>query len=222
MENIIAVGDELRRCFYKSGLDFLTGVPQQRIQEIILSMAQKGHTGKMTDCSEVGTAHRTTYGFFLSKGKWNHEEVKSVQRKLSFNAVLEEAQHTKQPIYVRIDDTVVAKKKPSSRAVHPTEGTGWHYSHLEKKQVYGFQMHTAIISTGNNAICYSLRRCCPEHGTKVDMSVEVIAPIPKTKCPVYVLADSWYSNISVWNSCIEKGYHLIGAMKTNRTLYYSN
>ena len=219
MEDIITVRDELRKCFYESELKFLTSVPQRRIQEIILAMAQKGYTGKMTDCSELGAAYRTVYGHFLAKGKWNHEKVEFVHRKNSFNAILSAAQSTNQPVYLSIDDTVVAKKKPSSRAVRPTEGTGWHYSHLEKKQVYGFQMHAAIVSTGNNAICYGLRRCCPEHGTKVDMAAEVIASIPETEHPVYVLVDSWYTNIDVWNKCVEKRCHLIGAMKTNRTLY---
>ena len=42
MENSITVGEELRKYFYESGLDFLSSVPQRRIQEMILAMAQKG------------------------------------------------------------------------------------------------------------------------------------------------------------------------------------
>ena len=54
-------------------------------------------------------------------------------------------------------------------SVRLTEGVGWHYSHLEGKQVFGFQIHAAIVSTGSHALCYSLQHCCPEHGTKVDI-----------------------------------------------------
>ena len=75
MDNIIAGSEELRKYLYEIGLNFLTGVPQRRIQEIILAMAQKGHSGKMQDCGELGAGHRTTYGYFLSKGKWDHEKV---------------------------------------------------------------------------------------------------------------------------------------------------
>ena len=74
MENSITICEELRKYFYDSGLNFLSSVPQRRIQEMILAMAQKGHSGKMTDCGKLGAGHRTTYGHFLSKGKWDHAE----------------------------------------------------------------------------------------------------------------------------------------------------
>lgn len=174
MKNSITVGEELRKYFYETGLNFLSSVPQRRIQEMILAMAQKGHSGKMTDWGELGAGHRTTYGHFLSKGKWDHEKVETLQRQKSFQTMLSVAEKANQPVYLSIDDTVVPKKKPSRRASRPMEGTGWHYSHLEGKKVYGYQIHAAIASTGSSTLCYSLRRCCPEHGTKVDMTLEVM------------------------------------------------
>ena len=99
------------------------------------------------------------------------------------------------------------------------EGAGWHYSHLEGKKVYGYQIHAAIASTGSSTLCYSLRRCRKEHGTKVDMTLEVIDSIQKSEIPIYILMDSWYTNANVWNKCKAKKCHLIGAMKTNRILY---
>ena len=143
MENSITVGEELRKYFYESGLNFLSSVPQRRIQEMILAMAQKGHSGKMTDCGELGMGHRTTYGHFLSKGKWDHEKVETIQRQKSFQTILSVAGKANQPVFLSIDDTVVPKKKPSRRAARPMEGTGWHYSHLEGKKVYGYQIHAA-------------------------------------------------------------------------------
>ena len=41
MENSITVVEELRKYFYETGLNFLSSVPQRRIQEMILAMAQK-------------------------------------------------------------------------------------------------------------------------------------------------------------------------------------
>ena len=38
MENSITVSEEPRKYFYESGLDFLSSVPQRRIQEMILAM----------------------------------------------------------------------------------------------------------------------------------------------------------------------------------------
>ena len=219
MDNIITAGEELRKSFYESGFNFLSSVPQRRLQEMILAMAQKGHSGKMTDYAELGLGHRTTYGHFLSKGKWDHIAVERVQRKNSFQSILTAAKSAKQPVYLSIDDTVVAKKKSSKHAVRPTEGVGWHYSHLEGKQVFGFQMHAAIVSVGSHALCYSLQRCCPEYGSKVDMTLNVIDSLIETEHPVYVLMDSWYTNAQVWNKCVAKKCHLIGAMKSNRILY---
>lgn len=87
MEHIITVGEELRKRFHENGFAFLSSVPQRRIQEMILAMAQKGHGGKMTDYAELGFGHRTTYGHFLSKGKWDHMAVEAVQRRNSFQSI---------------------------------------------------------------------------------------------------------------------------------------
>jgi len=111
MSSNIACMDELSKYFYNSGLDFLTSVPQRHIKEMILAMAQKGHSGKMQDCGELGIRHRTTYGHFLSKGKWNHEKVEKMQQQKSFQTILSASKDSNQPIYLSIDDTVVAKKK---------------------------------------------------------------------------------------------------------------
>ena len=140
-------------------------VQRGRIQKIILAVAQNDYTGKMPDCSELGAAYRTVYGHFLAKGKWNHEKVEFVHRKNSFKAILPAAQSTNQPVYLSIDDTVVAKKKPSRRAVRPSEG-------MEKKQVCGFQMHTSIASTGNDAICYGWIAAVQNTVPKVNMAAE--------------------------------------------------
>lgn len=36
------------------------------------------------------------------------------------------------------------KKKPSCRILRPTDGTGWHYSYLKSKKVYGYQIYAAL------------------------------------------------------------------------------
>ena len=123
------------------------------------------------------------------------------------------------PIYLSIDDTVIEKKKPSSRATRPMEGTGWHYSHLEGKQVFGYQVFGANISTGDFSLCYCLRRCCPESGSRIDMAVQLLDTLPETNARVILQMDSWYTCKALWNKALEKKVTLIGAMKTNRILY---
>ena len=85
------------------------------------------------------------------------------------------------------------------------EGTGWHYSHLERKQVFGYQIFGTHISTGNTALCYELRRCCPENGSKIDMAVQLLDHLPETNVPVIALMDSWYTCQRLWDKAMEKG-----------------
>lgn len=218
MERILTLKEEIGKFFFEKHLDFLTSVPQQRIQEIILSSCTRGNSGKLTDFADVFPVHRTTYGHFLSKGKWDEEKVAKIQESESFQTISKLAESRKMPVFVSIDDTVIPKTMPSSKAKRPTEGTGWHYSHLEGKVVYGYQVHAAIVSTGDTSLCYSLKRYNKESATKIDMTRDIIESIPD-QAGAYFLMDSWYTNPDILHTCEKKGCFLIGAMKTNRTLY---
>lgn len=117
----------------------MTSVPQRRLQEMILCSRMKGNSGKMTDFGESGTVHRTTCGHFLAKGKWDDKRLEETQKRESFQTVSELSHQHGTPLFVSIDDTVVPKTAPSSKAKRPTQGAGWHYSHLEGKVIYGHQ-----------------------------------------------------------------------------------
>ena len=123
------------------------------------------------------------------------------------------------PLHLSIDDTVIEKKKPSSQTKQPMEGTGWHYSHLAGKQVFGYQVFDANISASDVSLCYCLQQCCPENGSKIDMAVELLASLPETDARVIFQMDSWYTCKRLWDKALEKGITLIGNMKTNRILY---
>ena len=215
---IITPIEQIRKFFFEKHFDFLTSVPQRRLQEIILGSCVKGNSGKTVDWAETGTAHRTTYSHFLTKGKWDDKRLEEAQKRESLQTISNLSQNNGTPIFVSIDDTVLPKTAPSSKAKRPTEGAGWHYSHLEGKVVYGHQVHAAIISTGDASLCYSLKRCCPERGTKIAMTLELIRSFPD-HTGAYFLMDSWYTNPGVLDVCREKDCHFIGAMKTNRILY---
>ncbi|WP_298021191.1 transposase [uncultured Dysosmobacter sp.] len=89
---------------------------------------------------------------------------------------------------------------------------------MEGKVVYGYQVHAAIVSAGQTALCYSLRRYSKEGKTKVEMTLDVLKSLPD-QAGAYVLMDSWYTNPAILEECEKKDCHLIGATKTNRTLY---
>ena len=69
MERILTLKEEMRKFFFEKGLDFLTSVLQQGIQEIILSSCTRANSGKLSDFADVFLVHRTTYGHFLTEGK---------------------------------------------------------------------------------------------------------------------------------------------------------
>ena len=49
MKRILTLKEEIGKFFFERHLDFLTSVPQQRIQEIMLSSCTRGNSGKLTD-----------------------------------------------------------------------------------------------------------------------------------------------------------------------------
>ncbi len=220
MVDIIAGRKAAGKFFYQYGFgEKMSSVPQKRLAEIICGLAMKGNQSRTTDFAELKQGFRTTYGHFLSKGKWDEQAVSRNQQEKSFQKAAELAREKQVPLYLSIDDTVIEKKRPSSRATRAMEGTGWHYSHLEGKQVFGYQVFGANISAGDFTLCYCLRRCCPESGSKIDMAVQLLDTLPETDAGVILQMDSWYTCKALWDKALEKNITLIGAMKTNRILY---
>jgi hypothetical protein len=179
----------------------------------------KGNTGKTSDYAEHGSAYRTTYGHFLSKGKWKEEKVAEIQKKETMSSVIEKAQRTGKTVYIKIDDTVCEKKKPSSKAKNPTGGTGWHYSHLEGGFVFGHQVLTSMVECGELDLCHSMTRYEKGKKTKIEMTLNIIADLPTATQKSYALMDSWYTSTKIINGFTGRNYDVIGAIKTNRVIY---
>jgi hypothetical protein len=186
---------------------------------ILTAMAIKGFTAKMTDVEEVSESHRTTISRFLSDKRWDDEPIKSVVKQKSFQHIQQLSKETGAPMFVSLDDTVNVKTKPSSQAARPIEMAEFHYSHLLSKQVWGHQVMAAMVSCGGSALNYDIHRYDKTVQSKMDYAKKLISglPIPETKA--YFLTDSWYTNGKIIDACAARGYHFIGAMKTNRIIY---
>jgi len=92
---IITPKEQIRKFFFEKHLDFLTSVPQQRLQEMILTSCLKGNSGKMVDYAEGGPVHRTTYSQYLYR-QINDKKVKEtidflLNREEAHNAMFREA-----------------------------------------------------------------------------------------------------------------------------------
>ena len=77
---IIAAKEQIRKFFFEKHFDFLSSVPQRWLQEMILSSCVKGNSGKMADYAETVAVHRTTYGHFLAKGKWDDAKLEETYK----------------------------------------------------------------------------------------------------------------------------------------------
>lgn len=219
MENIITPKERISKFIFENGFGFLNGVAQRRIADIIEASGTKGNTGKTSDYAEYSDVHRTTIGHFLKNGKWNEAKVSSAQQKNVLKTMEETSRISGDSVYLKIDDTISEKKQPSSKTKQPTEGTGWHYSHLAGGYVFGHQIFASTVSCGGLSLCYELSRYDKAKRSKIEMTLDVVASLPIAKRQSFALFDSWYTNAKTVNAFRAKNYIVIGALKTNRIIY---
>ena len=61
---------------------------------------------------------------------WDDEMISNQIQSYLLSCIYNRSHQTGKPIYVLVDDTTCVKTKPSSQAIYPIQGCGWHYSHL--------------------------------------------------------------------------------------------
>ena len=169
---------------------------------ILISIFISGYHGKTTDFAKNSSCHRTTIAHFLNSGKWNDPLLSDALKQAVIEIIYSEAARTGNPVFYIVDDTIVSKTKPLSRALHPIEDAYFHQSHLKKKQDYGHQAVAVMLSC--NGIVQNIAKELP------------VPPVMS-----YFLCDCWYVSEKIINTFVQKGFHTIGALKTNRLLYPS-
>jgi hypothetical protein len=221
MQFTISANSLIRKFFLEHHLDTIYN--QSVIRHLIsflIAMALKGFSGKITDVAEVSTSHRTTLSRFLSENAWDEKPLQELNKKTSFQYIQKRAVENGTPIFVSIDDTVNCKTKPSSKAKHPIQGTGFHHSHLLKKQVWGHQVVAIMLSCGGKeALNIDVHRYDKTVESKIAYVQRFAKKMPKPEMVGYALGDSWYTNAKIINAFAESGYYYIGALKTNRIIY---
>ncbi|UOF91515.1 IS701 family transposase [Fodinisporobacter ferrooxydans] len=191
----------------------------RHIQEFFIAATAKGYRGKVVDIAEWSSCHRTSIGHFLSDGVWDESYIQRLVKQESLSFVLSHAKQTEQPIFVIHDDTVSEKTKPSSQAKHPIEQTDYHHSHLKGKTVWGHQVQATIVQCGEHSLIHDIHRYDKSSQSKIDDACDLAKTMPIPPYSGYALVDSWYTCPKLMNTYAERGYHLIGALKTNRIVY---
>lgn len=76
-----------------------------------------------------------------------------------------------------------------------------------------------MLSCGNVVLPYCIERYEKGGKSKIKRICEMVSMLPIPKRLAYGLCDSWYINKQVIEAHFERGYHLIGVLKTNRIIY---
>ncbi|WP_129599963.1 IS701 family transposase [Anaerophilus nitritogenes] len=160
---------------------------------------------------------------FLSKSEWDNALINR-NRISHLNLVLNHHVETNSTGLLIIDDTI--NPKPSAKKV---EGLDYHFSHIEGKSIWSHCVVTSNFLAGDISVPvqyqpYYRKEQCEDIDrsflSKVDIAKKFIADFnaPSQCNKIYVLADSWYSNKDIVYTSLQKGYHFIGAVKSNRLI----
>jgi hypothetical protein len=164
------------------------------------------------------SAHHSSVTRFFRTSRVDDDALERKLQRLVLQHVRRQASGT-HPVLIAIDDTVVPKSKPSSQAHHPIEDGGYHFDHQTGTTVYGHQWLTIMAGTSERLYPYHIERYDKEGPSKIDLALQQLWTIDVGNRPVYILADSWYASEKLIRAVRDRGWHFIGAIKSNRVLH---
>ena len=185
---------------------------------ILTGIFTSGYHGKTTDFAKNSYCHRTTIAHFLNSGKWGDSLLSDALKQSVIEIIYSEASRTGKPVFCIVDDMIASKTKPSSRALHPIEDAYFHQSHLKGKQDYGHQAVAVMLSCNGIVLNYAFVMY-NKSISKIDIVQNIANELPVPPVMSYFLCDCWYVSEKIINTFAGKGFHTIGALKTNRMLY---
>ena len=188
------------------------------MMSILVSIFLSGYHGKTTDFAKNSSCHRTTIAHFLNSGKWDDSFLSDTLKRSVIEIIYSEAVRTGKPVFCIVDDTIASKTKPSSRALHPIEDAYFHQSHLKGKQDYGHQAVAVMLSCNGIVLNYAFVMY-NKSISKIDIVQNIAKELPVPPVMSYFLCDCWYVSEKIIDTFVAKGFHTIGALKTNRMLY---
>lgn len=196
----------------------LSHIAIKHIITIIITIFSFGYRGKTVNFERNSDNHRTTVAYFLNKGKWDSNLLETVIKQTVMNIIYSESEKSGKPVFVIIDDTIASKTKPPSKALHPIEDAYFHQSHLKGKQDYGHQAVGVMLSCNGITLNYDII-LYDKSVSKIDLVCGIADELKTAPNVSYLLCDSWYTCSKVTEVFIRKGFHTVGALKTNRIIF---
>lgn len=179
----------------------------------------RNHSGKDRDLSCMTR--------FLKESPWCANRVQRRRMEHLMNSI-RRARHTQddhRPIIFLIVDDTGCHKDNSTRKM---EALDFHFSHSEGKSVWSHCLVTTHVVAEGYSFAWDFRPyfrkeyCEKNHRSfksKNDLAMEMIKMFPASdEEQVYVLMDSWYTSKKLIDACNAKGFHVIGAVKSNRKI----
>lgn len=188
------------------------------ILSILITAFSYGYRGKTVDIARNSERHRTSISRFLRYEKWDDSVLEKAMKDVVINIIYEESRRSGMPILFIVDDTISSKSIPSSKASHPIEAASFHFSHLKKKQDYGHQAVSVMLSCNGITLNYAIVMY-DKSVSKIDIVKKIAQELPTAPTSSYLLCDSWYVCGKIMNAFATKGFYTVGALKTNRILY---
>jgi hypothetical protein len=171
---------------------------------------------------------------------WQAADLREPLREFTLGDLMQSASLLEgEALWVSIDDSLTAKDKGTTCL----QAVDWHHDHTKsvgKKQVYtnGTQHVEVRIQVGNQAYVYdwglylrekTVRRLNRKRNKEQRLSFRskyrivraILADLRgrlPAGFPVYVLFDSWYASNKLLKFCRRQGWHVLCAIKSNRTL----
>jgi len=219
MKNIIHESEIIYKCFSEIKLpQILTHIVIKHLLTIVIAAFSLGYKGKTVNFTKYSPCHRTTVAHFLNNGKWDDSKLENLIKRIVIEKIYDEAISSGKPIYCIVDDTISSRTKPSSQALCPIEDAYFHKSHLKKKQDYGHQSVSVMLSCNGIVLNYA-NIMYDKTKTKIQIVQDIAEQLPQAPVVSYLLCDSWYTSKKLINPFLAKGFYTVGAIRTNRVIY---
>lgn len=207
-----------KRLLENNLMESVKAVSEPYVVSIMMSMFRAGYHGKTVDMECCSERHRTSISRFLRNESVCDDTLTSSMKQRVIQLIYDESKTSGHPIFVIVDDTICSKTIPSSKAKHPIEAAGFHFSHLKRKQDYGHQAVAVLLSCNGITLPYDMI-LYDKSVSKIDTVKQIAEELPAAPVSSYFLCDSWYVCEKLIDAFIRKGFYTVGAMKTNRIIY---
>jgi hypothetical protein len=202
----------------------------------LLVLAPRRKTLAQLAAQELDGVDASNLADFFRISPWDPDDLRLPILAFIFRYLKEHPELLALPIYFTLDDSLTPKDKGTCKL----QGIDWHFDHNQKRTIRGGCHVVLGLHWGDFHFPLSWRLYLREstvrrlnkdkrrHGkprlryrSKLDLAQEmlgqVISFLPTTN-PVYVLFDSWYTSAQLVKWIRQQGWHVIGAVKSNRKL----